>query len=109
MIPTWGPRADSLGDLLAAHALGERHDHDGGEAPKRYHRPIARRDDVEHPDLRLRLEERSHVRRNLWNILHDQEPDLFACHPSLRLRSIHPWPRHDDASFAVVVERFQVM
>ncbi len=76
--------ADLLRDLLAAHApLEERvHQHDVGPHLRHAgHGAVAGGDDVEHLDLRLRLQQRSNVRRDLWNVLHDQEPDLFACHP----------------------------
>ena len=49
------------------------------------------------------------MRRDLRDVLHDQEPNLFACHPSPTIQSRRRAPQHDDASLAPVVERLQVV
>ena len=54
--------------------------------------PLTARDDVEHLDLGLGIEQRPHVRRHLRHVLDHQQPDLFPCH-SLPLATAWSMPR----------------
>ena len=73
--------ADALRHVRALHAALQQRvddDHVRLELAHCRHGPIAGRDHVEHLDLRLRLQERSHVRRDLRHVFDHQEPDLLS-------------------------------
>ena len=54
-------------------------------------------------------EQRPDVGRDLRDVLHHQEPDLFACHHSPQGPNRSRASQHDDAPLAPFVERVQVM
>jgi len=76
----WVGLAQRLGDLHAAHpALQQRVDDDHVRLVLAHgrHRLVTGRYHLEHLDLRLRLQQRAHVRRDLRHVLDHQEANLL--------------------------------